>query len=256
MKNFYIKIIAVIFPLFCLLSILKAQTRPDVLWVDIPSGSFEMGSPLTEIGRYENESLHDVVMNGFKMSKYEVTFEQYDAFCDATGRKKSNDEGWGRGKRPVINITWDDAKAFADWMGCRLPTESEWEYACRAGSTTIFNIGDSLPTTDANYDGNFPYYNTPKGTFHSKSMPVGSYPANKWGLHDMHGNVWEWCSDWFGEYPAAELKNPKGPRNGEYRIIRGGSWFYKGNDCRSAMRFSSSPIYSSNYIGIRLVKDN
>lgn len=256
MKRFYMKAISVIFFFFGVLNFLKAQNKPEIIWVDIPSGSFEMGSPLTEIGRFENESLHDVVLSGFKMSKYEVTFDQYDAFCDATGRKKTNDEVWGRGKRPVINVTWNDAKAFADWMGCRLPTESEWEYACKAGTTTVFNIGDSLTTAGANYDGNFPYYNNPKGNCLSKTTIVGNYAPNKWGLHDMHGNVWEWCSDWYGVYPYAEQKDPKGPSNGAFRVFRGGSWFYKGRDCRSAMRFSGPPIYSSNYIGIRLVKDN
>jgi len=229
------------------------QGKPAIEWVDIPAGTFTMGSPVSETSRHSDETQHQVTLSAFRMSKYEVTFEQYDAFCVATGRSKPEDEGWGRGRRPVINVSWDDAKAFADWMGCRLPTEAEWEYAARAGTTTPFNTGNCLSTAQANYKGNYPYSGCSKGEYREKTMPVGSFPANAWGLHDMHGNVWEWCSDWKGDYPSAAQTNPKGPASGSHRLIRGGGWSFMAIYCRSADRFSFSPGNRFNFIGFRLV---
>jgi len=231
----------------------STQGKPSVEWVNIPAGNFMMGSPVSEKDRGGDETQHQVTLSAFRMSKYEVTFEQYDAFCDATGRSIPKDEGWGRGRRPVINVSWDDAKAFADWMGCRLPTEAEWEYAARAGTTTPFNTGNCLSTAQANYNGNNPYSGCTKGEYRQKTTPVGSLSANAWGLHDMHGNVWEWCSDWYGAYPSAAQTNPKGPASASGRVIRGGSWYIIANYCRSARRNNSAPGNRNNIIGFRLV---
>jgi sulfatase modifying factor 1 len=209
-------------------------------WVYIPGGTFVMGSPLNESGRYNCEEQHEVTLSAFKMSKHEVTFEQYDAFCEATNRQKPNDEGWGRGKRPVMNVTWYDATAYAEWMGCRLPTEAEWEYACRAGRNTPFNTGYYLDKTQANYDG-------------SKTMLVGTYAPNAWGLYDMHGNVWEWCNDWYGDGTSDAKVNPKGPINGTNRVLRGGSWNIDLNNCRSANRIRGNPYHLNDLMGFRLV---
>jgi formylglycine-generating enzyme required for sulfatase activity len=209
-------------------------------WASIPAGSFLMGSNLKEINRVSDETQHRVTLTGFKMSKYEVTFEQYDAFCEATNREQPPDEGWGRGQHPVINVSWDDATDYATWMGCRLPTEAEWEYACRAGSTSSFNTGKSLSTNQAKIEGN-------------ETNEVGSFAANAWGLFDMHGNVSEWCSDWYGAYPGTAQTNPKGPKTGTGRVYRGGSWGDGANRSRAAYRSNSHPENSYSNLGFRLV---
>jgi len=232
-----------------------AQNKPIIEWVDIPAGTFTMGSPTSEFDRSHYEIQHQVTLSAFKMSKYEVTFEQYDAFCIATGRTKPDDNGWGRGKRPVINVSWDDAAAFAKWMGCRLPTEAEWEYACRAGTTTPFNTGNNLTTSQANYNGNFPYNNNPKGENRAKTVPVGTFAANAFGLFDMHGNAWEWVNDWFENYStkATAQTNPQGPSSGKFRVYRGGGWDLIAQFCRSARRRYQEPDRRFNYMGFRVV---
>jgi sulfatase modifying factor 1 len=227
--------------------------KPEIEWVEIPAGTFMMGSPPGELNRKSNEIQHQVTLSSFKMSKYEITFSQYDLFCEATGREKPYDEGWGRNNRPVIHVSWNDAKAFADWMGCRLPTEAEWEYACRAGTTTPFNTGDNLTASQANYNGNFPYNNNIKGEFNAKTLPVGSFLPNGWGLFDMHGNIWEWCSDWYSDYPATAQTNPEGPVSGTFRVFRGGGWRNYAQLCRSAFRYNYFPDHHHFNIGFRLV---
>ena len=257
--------------------------RPRMEWVAIPAGTFTMGSPSYETDRVSDEGpQHPVSLSGFKMSKYEVTVEQFGVFINATGYKtEAEKEGWSwtwsgsdwvkkyglswktdengtiRGNNgkshPVINVSWNDATAFAEWMSCRLPTEAEWEYACRAGTTSPFNTGSCLGSSQANYNGNYPYSTCGKGTYLQKTMPVGSYAPNAWGLHDMHGNAWEWCSDWYGDYSSNAQTNPKGPSSGSYRVLRGGSWNHSGRYCRSAYRYYNDPSYRSYSIGFRLV---
>jgi sulfatase modifying factor 1 len=227
--------------------------KPIIEWIDIPAGTFMMGSPKTEIEREKNETQHEVTLSAFKMSKYEITYEQYDRFCDATGRTKPIDQGWGRDNRPVMKVSWDDAQAFAGWMDCRLPTEAEWEYACRAGTTTPFYTGDNLTTEQANYNGNYPYYKNPIGSYYERTMKVGRFEPNAWGLYDMHGNVWEWCSDWLGEYPVDAQTNPQGPQTGTVRVLRGGSWYGYAAYCRSAFRDSRDPTVHYDDFGFRIV---
>lgn len=228
-------------------------------WEQIPSGTFSMGSPNNEVERDGNEGpQHGVSISGFKMSKYEVTFAQCDVFCDATGRQKPDGQGWGRGNRPAINVNWNEAMAFALWVGpgCRLPTEAEWEYACRAGTTTPFYSGSCLSNNQANYCGNYPYFSCPIGNYLGQTMPVGSYNPKAWGLCDMHGNGMEWCSDWYGPYSGGSQTNPSGPASGSNRVLRGGSWFGYGRYCRSAYRGSGIPSYRSDFIGFRWVVPN
>lgn len=229
--------------------------KPIIEWINIPGGTFIMGSPLSEQSRRADETQHQVTLTAFKMSKYLITFEQYDAFCDSNNLRKPDDMGYGRGKRPVINVSWIDANDFAIWMVCRLPSEAEWEYACRAGTTTPFYTGHNLTTSQANYNGNYPYNLNPKGIYREKTMPVGSYPPNAFGLYDMHGNVSEWCSDWDGAYSLSPQVNPKGPNSGTQKVNRGGDWANDARDCRSAARAFS---YQDSYIditGFRLISN-
>ncbi len=217
--------------------------KPVIEFVDIPAGTYMMGSPLTEPGRKEDEIQHKVTVSSFKMSKYCITFEQFDAFCEATGRRKPF--GFKRGNMPISQITWYDAQAFAEWMGCRLPTEAEWEYAARANTTTPFFTGDSLTSDQA-------YFNNTSGR---EAMPVGSFPPNAFGLYDMHGNMGELCSDWYGEYNLKETSNPKGPETGEQKVLRGGGFWVSAQVCRSASRDSVPPGNRGAGISFRIVKD-
>ena len=234
----------------------KPVVKPSIQWVSIPAGTFMMGSPASEVGRSDDEIQHEVKLSAFKMSAYEVTFEQYDAFCVATNREKPGDEDWGRGQRPVINVSWYDATAFAEWVGARLPTGAEWEYACRAGSTKPFNTGENLTTNQANYDGNFPYLPVDGNIYRKQSIEVGSFAPNAYGLYDMHGNVWEWCRDWYGAYPSSPQTNPAGPIDGPFntlRVIRGGSWLGDARYCRAADLSGATPGNRNSDIGFRLV---
>ena len=167
----------------------------------IPAGEFLMGSPSSEPERQESEGpQHRVrIEKPFAIGKYAVTFEEYDAFVKATQRDKFDDEDWGRGRRPTINVSWEDAAAYTMWL-CeqtgkhyRQPSEAEWEYAARAGTTTPFHTGEQITTAQANFNGNHTYNGSAQGENRGKTVAVGSFPANTFGLHDVHGNVWEWC---------------------------------------------------------------
>jgi len=228
-------------------------TKPEIDWVAIPGGTFTIGSPSSEDGRNPDERQVEVTVSPFRMSAYEITFTQYDLFCEATGREKPDDEGKGRGDRPVMNVNWHDAKAFADWIGARLPTEAEWEYAARAGSTTPFYTGENLTTHQANYNGNRPYKDFSTGEYRRGPIAVGSFPPNAWGLYDMHGNVWEWCSDWYGPYPQVSGTDQGGPASGTGRVFRGGGWYSAADLCRSARRYHLNPDFHYSFLGFRVV---
>jgi len=222
--------------------------------VYIEPGHFVMGSPESEPKRYADEKQHEVqIKSGFWMGKYEVTFEQYDAFAKATHHAMPLDEGWGRGKRPVMNIKWYEAAAFAKWLSrksgynYRLPTEAEWEYAARAGTTTAYSWGDN-PL-------DFPDYAWNTTNANGRTHPVGLKKPNPWGLYDMHGNVWEWTASTYAEeYDGSELKGSDF-KSRALRSVRGGAWYFYPKGMRSADRRIYSPWLHWSYIGFRLVRD-
>ena len=164
--------------------------------------------------------------------------------------------------RPVEIVSWNNCQEFVAKLnnlgfapsGLRfaLPTEAQWEYACRADTTTPFFWGDSLNGDQANCNGNYPYGTNVKGKYLRKTSPVGSYSANPWGLFDMHGNVWEWCADWRGAYPTGAVTDPRGPADGSYRVLRGGCWYRNARLCRSAFRYFYDVVYRYYYFGFRL----
>ena len=208
----------------------------------VTAGKFMMGSPESEEGRYKNENQHEVtITKPFYMGKYEVTQEQWEAVMG------NNPGDTKEGKLPVTQVSWEDCHEFIKKLnaktdgGYRLPTEAEWEYACRAGTTTAYSVGDSLTKTDANIIG-------------AGIKAVGSYKPNAFGLYDMHGNVWEWCEDWYGEYPFA-VTDPKGPATGKDRVLRGGSFLNYVSQARSSFQYNFTPTIRSDYLaGLRLAR--
>ena len=234
--------------------------------VIVPAGTYLMGSPASEEGRGNNEGpVHRVTMaQPFAVGKYEVTFAEWDA-CVAgggCGGYRPADAGWGRGTRPVINVSWKDAQAYVRWLseqtgqGYRLLSEAEWEYVARAGTTTAFHTGSTISTEQANYNGNHTYGSGRKGEYRGRTVPVGSFPANGFGLHDVHGNVWEWTQDcWNVGYGGAPVDGWAW-ESGEcvWRMLRGGSWFDSPRDLRSANR-SKYTSWTRNFNdGFRLAR--
>jgi len=237
----------------------------DLNWIE--SGTFIMGSPKNELGRQNNETQHEVTLTqGYWLGKYEVTQAQYEAVM---GKNPSKFKG---ADLPVEQVNWNDAMDFCaklttiekaagrlpEGYEYTLPTEAQWEYACRAGTTTALNNGENLsdeikcPEMDEVgwYEFNTGEYNSDgKYTGEGKTYPVGQKLPNAWGLYDMHGNVWEWCLDWLGDYPTSAVTDPTGPIMGERRVLRGGSWYSAALLCRSAIRVSEEPS-SSDSLGL------
>ncbi|MBR8838953.1 MAG: formylglycine-generating enzyme family protein [Stigonema ocellatum SAG 48.90 = DSM 106950] len=225
--------------------------------VEIPGGKFVMGSPPEEKERTSDEGpQHTVTIQPFFMGKFTVTQEQYQAVV-------GNNPSWFKGaKRPVENVDWDQAIAFCAKLSqtakktYRLPSEAEWEYACRAGTTTPFYFGETITTALVNYDGNYTYGSAPKGTYRQQTTDVGSFPPNAFGLYDMHGNVWEWCQDnWHENYSGAPTDGYvwQNDNDNQSRLIRGGSWVYIPRNCRSAARNWDRRDYSDGIVGFRVV---
>ena len=202
-----------------------------------------MGSPVSETGRANNETQHEVTLTKpFYMGKYEVTQDQYEAVIGNNPSKEANGA-----KFPVTNVSWEDCQEFIKKLnaktngGYRLPTEAEWEYACRAGTSTAYSFGNSLTEADANFGG-------------SRTKAVGGYKINVFGLYDMHGNVWEWCEDWMADYPAGALTDPKGPGTGTSRVLRGGSFGDDVSEARSSGRLNLTPASRLFLYGLRLAR--
>jgi formylglycine-generating enzyme required for sulfatase activity len=216
-----------------------------------------MGSPEDEPERDDDEVRHEVTLTQpYYMQTTQVTQGQWKSVMgDNPSRFKD-----GGPSCPVEHVSWEDTQAFLSKLNqqestgkYRLPTEAEWEYACRAGTDGPFYFGRCLSTDQANYNGNHPLGDCPKGEFREKTTPVGNFECNKYGLYDMHGNVREWCQDWFGDYPTSAVTDPTGPENGANRVLRGGGWIYVARGCRSAYRSRGRPGLRDRFTGFRLV---
>jgi len=238
---------------------LTIERGVSISMVNIPAGIFMMGSPAGELSRQEEEAVHTVEITApFRLGISPVTQAQWKA---VTGCSPS----FFRGKDclPVERISWLEAMEFCRELnrrtrGCRppgyeysLPTEAEWEYACRAGTSSEFHYGSMLNSSMANFNGAYPY-NAGTGIYREKTSVAGSFFANAFGLYDMHGNVREWCRDWDGDYCPGVCTDPCGPEDGHKKILRGGCWNDRAEDCRSASRDSESPEYKDSHTGFRL----
>jgi formylglycine-generating enzyme required for sulfatase activity/predicted Ser/Thr protein kinase len=234
--------------------------------VEIPGGRFNMGSPASEAGRSSDESpQHQVTLSPFLMGKFTVTQAQWEAVASLpkVERDLKPDPSRFKGKnRPVERISWYDAVEFCARLSqktgktYRLPSEAEWEYACRAETTTPFHFGATITTDLANYNGNVTYGSAPKGKYRETTTDVGTFPPNAFGLYDMHGNVWEWCADvWHENYNGAPVNGSVWSAGGDNsrRILRGGSWDGSPRYCRSARRLNNSRVIFFNLIGFRVV---
>jgi len=231
----------------------KAGERMTVTIEDVeyafrwcPPGKFMMGSSENEANRFDYERQQEVTLShGFWMLETEVTQNMWEIVM------RNNPSEFKGAKLPVESVSWNDCQEFIKKLNdmqvapvgfkFSLPTEAQWEYACRAGTTTAYHFGDMPTRQDANFG----------VSGHGRTWNVGSYPANAWGLKDMHGNVWEWCSDWSGEYPSGAV-DPTGADRGTSRVIRGGAWSDLARFARSAQRNNRIPAYRSTYIGLRL----
>jgi formylglycine-generating enzyme required for sulfatase activity len=256
----------------------KFTTRDlQTILVLVEKDSFTMGDTWGD-GYGTEKPTHKVTFTyNFYIGKYETTFDEYDAFCEATGRSKPYDIGWGRGNRPVINVSWWDAIAYCNWLsekeklpkaydnngnlldkdgkvttdpskvvGYRLPTEAEWEYAARGG-----NKSRGYQYAGSSTVGDVAWYRNNSG---SKTHEVGTKAPNELGLYDMSGNVYEWCSDWYGNYSSSAQTNPYNYTPGSDRVFRGGSWYNSASIARVAFRSSYSPTRANSSLGFRICR--
>jgi len=230
--------------------------RQALRWV--PPATFWMGAPdeESEGNRWGDETRHEVTLTrGLWLADTVCTQALWQAVM---GESPSRFKGPGR---PVEQVSWDHCQVFLERLNtlvpgleARLPTEAEWEHGCRAGTGTPFWFGETITTDQVNYDGNYPYGKAPKGEYREQTVAVEALPCNAWGLYQMHGNVWEWCSDWYADYPAGPQTDPVGPATGVLRVCRGGSWFYLAVNCRSARRDHWEPSLRDDYLGLRLAR--
>ena len=234
--------------------------------VVVPAGQFIMGSPSNEERRAKDEGpQHRVtIRRPFAVGKYEVMFREWDACVTGGGciGYRPDDKGWGRGNRPVIHASWHDAQAYLRWLSrkggdeYRLLSEAEWEYAARAGTTTPFHFGSTISSDQANYRGTYTYGSGREGVYRKKTVPVGSFPSNAFGLHDVHGNVWEWVADcWNGSYAGAPSDGAAWTTGDcEVHVLRGGSWYYHPRYVRAAVRNRLGSDSRYGIIGFRVAR--
>jgi formylglycine-generating enzyme required for sulfatase activity len=249
----------------------RVKDEDDIEYVLVPPGTYQRGSPISEAGAHADERpQHQVTLTRpFYLGRYEVTQAQWTAVMGSNPSRCSDPGPDGDQSRlPVENVSYimiagEDGlggeHTFLGETGCRLPTEAEWEYACRAGTTTPFSFGVTLSTYQANYDCRFLNANGSEGRGRMQTTPAGIYPGNPWGLHDMHGNVWEWCADWYDETAYATcsdgVTDPKGPPLGSSRMVRGGGWSYAPTMHRSAYRDFTPPSLADDHLGFRVARD-
>jgi len=252
------------------------QTNAESNMVRVLGGTFIMGSPDNEPERDSNEIQHKVTVNPFYMGKYPVTQIEYKEvmginpsyfkgdnlpvemvnwfdtveYCNKLSQKERLMSAY------TINGSGDSRTVSCNWNanGYRLPTEAEWEYACRSGTATPFSTGNNITTSLANYDGDNPYNNNSRGEYQHGPTPVGNFAPNSWGLYDMHGNVWEWCWDWYGDYSIEDQTDPKGTPWGFDHVKRGGCWDSHARYLRSAYRGHDSPLHKILRLGFRIVR--
>jgi len=221
----------------------------------IEGGTYMMGSE----ERDNEQPVHEVTVPDFYIGRYPVTNEEYGRFLKATGYQEPEywaDRKFNQSKQPVVGVNWHDAKKFAEWAGLQLPSEAQWEYACRAGTKTRYSWGDEPDCSRANY-GNSSASKECKDVNPGKTSPVGNYPPNEWGLYDMHGNVWEWCEDQYHDsFNDAPLDGSSwvDKEKGAFRVIRGGAWYDPAEYCRSASRINGHPADRALSRGFRLVR--
>jgi formylglycine-generating enzyme required for sulfatase activity len=256
-------IVASVFVVFMMLGIVDAgeqakrlENKIGMSFVLIPSGTFMMGSPSSEVGRYPNETQHQVkISKSFYMQTTEVTQGQW---VKVMGYNPSRDQNCGN-DCPVENVTWNEIKTFIDKLNhlestdtYRLPTEAEWEYAARAGTATPYYWGPQQDCSKANYG--VVYASDCNGKNPGKKMKVASFSPNPWGLYDMLGNLWEWCQDRYGAYPDQAVTDPSGPSSGSNRVYRGGSAINGAVSCRAAYRGEGPQDHKGYALGFRLAK--
>ena len=219
--------------------------------------TFLMGSPDTEVNHCDEEHQHSVTLTtGYWLADTTCTQELWQAVMGTNPSKFNTSK-----QNPVENISWDDCKEFFTKinqlqpnLNLRFPTEAEWENACRAGTTTTFSFGDHVTTDLVNYDGDYPYNGAPNGIYRQQTIGVTDLPCNQWGLYQMHGNVWEWCSDWHDGYDMNVLVDPTGPATGSERVVRGGSWGSYARNLRAAFRGTDVPDRRDNLLGLRCAR--
>lgn len=229
---------------------LKPAPVPEALPLDtadmvlVPGGTFQMGS-----FAFSNERpVHEVRLDSFYIGKYEVTVGEYQKFCEETGTDMPKPPSWGwKPNYPIVNVTYQDAQKYAKWVGKRLPTEAEWEYAAKGGNKTHnYNYsGANLPAAVGwSFENSF-----------NQAQPVGMKRPNELGIYDMSGNVWEWCADYYAPYEDGRVENPQGPEHGINRVLRGGSWFDKGTNLRVANRYYANEGTKDQLTGFRVAMD-
>jgi formylglycine-generating enzyme required for sulfatase activity len=264
-------ILAALAALFAAPALAQSDLRVPDWMAYVEGGTYLQGSPDSEAGRsFDEGPRREVTLSAFLLAKREVTFDEYDEYCAASGKPRPDDKAWGRWSRPVIDVTWRDAVEYCNWRskkdglapaytlggdavtcdwaaeGYRLPTEAEWEYAARGGKKVR-----GLPYPGGADPEGLAWFSLNAG---NRTHPAGGKAANELGLFDMAGNVWEWCWDWYAGYPVGKAADPRGPEGAALRVVRGGAYFNVASNLRPAKRWFVDPAHRFDYLGFRLAR--